>query len=131
MNIDPVRYKAREESPTIDSAALFAALANQGRLRCLHLLLRNEDVCVCEVVAALEMGQPTASKALNQLKAIGLLSDRKDANWVYYSLNPALPSWVTDLLRATQSGLEYQQSFINDQHSFSQLELRNRAARCA
>ena len=73
---------------------VFSVLSNEVRLRCLYLLAKNKEICVCEMVDALQISQPSASKALASLKTAGLLSDRRDANWVYYKLRGDLPSWL-------------------------------------
>jgi ArsR family transcriptional regulator len=43
-------------------------------------------MCVCEVMVALDLTQPTASHHLRILENIGLVKDRKDGKWVFYSL---------------------------------------------
>jgi len=69
---------------------VFKALADSTRLRILGLLMTRE-MCVCEVMAALDLTQPTASHHLRILQDAGLTRDRKDGKWVFYSLhNPAL-----------------------------------------
>ena len=99
----------------IDAAKVFSTLGNPTRLRCLYLLARNEEVCVCDVVDALEVAQPSASKALNNLKAAGLLSLRRDANWVYYRLRPDLPAWLAEVVESTASALDAEQPHKADQ----------------
>jgi len=64
----------------------FRALADTTRLRILGLLAVRE-MCVCEVMIALELTQPTASHHLRILENIGLVKDRKEGKWVFYSLN--------------------------------------------
>jgi DNA-binding transcriptional ArsR family regulator len=63
----------------------FKALADITRLRILTLLAVRE-MCVCEVMVALDLTQPTASHHLRILENIGLVKDRKDGKWVFYSL---------------------------------------------
>lgn len=63
----------------------FKALADPTRLRMLGLLVVRE-MCVCEVMAALDLTQPTASHHLRILENIGLVVDRKEGKWVFYSL---------------------------------------------
>ncbi len=67
---------------------LFRALADRTRLRVLCLLRRGE-LCVCDLVAALGVPQPTASRHLAALKRVGLVRCRKDGTWCYYRLAPA------------------------------------------
>jgi ArsR family transcriptional regulator len=64
---------------------MFKALADETRLKVLRLLARRE-MCVCEVMAALDLTQPTASHHLGILENAGLVKGRKDGKWVFYSL---------------------------------------------
>jgi len=63
----------------------FKALADTTRLRIIGLLAVRE-MCVCEVMVALDLTQPTASHHLRILENIGLVKDRKEGKWVFYSL---------------------------------------------
>jgi len=68
----------------------FKALADETRLRIVKLLGVRE-MCVCEVMVALGLTQPTASHHLGILENAGLVKDRKEGKWVFYSLeNPEL-----------------------------------------
>jgi DNA-binding transcriptional ArsR family regulator len=67
---------------------LFKALADDTRLRMLGLLTERE-MCVCEVMVALGLTQPTASHHLRILEAVGLVRDRKEGKWVFYRLADA------------------------------------------
>jgi DNA-binding transcriptional ArsR family regulator len=69
---------------------VFKALADPIRLRILGLLSFRE-MCVCEVMVALDLTQPTASHHLRILENVGLVKDRKEGKWVFYSIaNPKL-----------------------------------------
>jgi DNA-binding transcriptional ArsR family regulator len=69
---------------------LFKALSDDSRIRILKLL-KARRMCVCEIMAALEMTQPTASHHLVLLEKEGLLKKRKEGKWAYYSLaNPRI-----------------------------------------
>ena len=68
----------------------FKALADETRLRILRLL-EVREMCVCEVMVALDLTQPTASHHLGILENAGLVKDRKEGKWVFYSIaNPKL-----------------------------------------
>jgi len=68
----------------------FKALADETRLRILKLLEARE-MCVCEVMVALDLTQPTASHHLGLLENAGLVKGRKEGKWVFYSIaNPKL-----------------------------------------
>ncbi|WP_416208213.1 metalloregulator ArsR/SmtB family transcription factor [Halomonas sp.] len=71
----------------------------------LTLLIRREgELCVCEMTYALEESQPKVSRHLAQLRNCGLLNDRRDGQWVYYSLSNALPDWISEVLLAAEKG---------------------------
>lgn len=65
----------------------FQALAEDTRFRIVQLLTGGER-CVCELQDALDAGQSRLSFHLRKLKDAGIVSDRPDGRWVYYSLVP-------------------------------------------
>lgn len=80
---------------------LFKCLADDTRLRSLLLINKFQELCVCELTVALSVSQPKISRHLAQLRSCQLLEDRRQGQWVFYRLNPALPQWVTDILDTT------------------------------
>jgi ArsR family transcriptional regulator len=68
-----------------DAVQLFKALADETRLRILNLLCRQE-ICVCQIVEALGLGQSKVSRHLAHLRNAGLVNDRREGLWMYYSL---------------------------------------------
>ncbi len=75
-------------------AGLFHALSDPTRLSVLERLAHGE-LCVCELTGLLSLGQSRLSFHLRTLKEAGLVTDRRDGRWVYYSLAPEA---VKDLL---------------------------------
>lgn len=78
-------------APAINGAQLqrwFHALSDETRIQVLDLL-RSGEQCVCDLTDALQTGQSRLSFHLKTLKDAGLVSDRRDGRWVYYSLNVA------------------------------------------
>ena len=73
------------------------ALSDDTRLRILERLWAGER-CVCELTAALGAGQSRLSFHLKTLKEAGLVRDRRDGRWMYYSVNPEAVAEVGDLL---------------------------------
>jgi ArsR family transcriptional regulator len=69
------------------TARLFHALADETRLRILERLADGEQ-CVCDLTGALEAGQSRLSFHLKTLKDAGLVTDRRQGRWIYYTLNP-------------------------------------------
>jgi ArsR family transcriptional regulator len=69
-----------------DILNIFKALSEETRLRVLKLLDHGE-LCVCDIVAALDMIQPKVSFHLAVLKEAGLIKDRKQGKWVHYKID--------------------------------------------
>ena len=65
--------------------AFFAALGDATRLKMLKLIA-DEELCSCEVMAALELTQPTTSHHLGILERTGLLSSKRNGKWVFYKI---------------------------------------------
>jgi len=65
---------------------IFKALSEETRLRIIKLLQRGE-LCVCDIVAALDTIQPKVSFHLSVLKEAGLIKDRKQGKWVHYRID--------------------------------------------
>ncbi len=99
----------------IDHATVFASLSNVTRLRCLYLAARHDEVCVCEVVDALDVPQPTISKAFKALKESGLVTDRRDSNWIYYRVDESMPAWMASIVSATIDDLARSRQYLEDE----------------
>jgi len=69
-----------------EAVKLFKALADETRLRILNLLCRRE-LCVCQIVEVLAVGQSKVSRHLAHLRHAGLVTDRREGLWMYYSLS--------------------------------------------
>ena len=65
----------------------FHALSDETRLHLVELL-RDGEQCVCDLTDALDAAQSRLSFHLKTLKDAGLVSDRRQGRWVYYTLNP-------------------------------------------
>jgi len=89
-------------SDAISPPTLFKSLADAPPASHTLLILREGELCVCELIHALDDSQPKISRHLAQLRSCGLLLDRRQGQWIYYRINPALPEWVTQVLHITQ-----------------------------
>ena len=78
--LDDMRIKRLEQ--------VFFGLADKTRLMMLELLA-DEELCSCEIMAALDLTEPTTSHHLGILERAGLVASRRDGKWVFYRLaNP-------------------------------------------
>lgn len=62
------------------------AVADPTRVRILKIL-EGGELCVCQVIAVIALGQSTISKHLFLLRAARLIKDRRDKKWIHYSLD--------------------------------------------
>lgn len=69
-----------------DLVAVFKALTDETRLKIIKLLEQGE-LCVCDIVAALDMQQSKVSFHLGVLKEAGLIQDRKQGRWTHYRIH--------------------------------------------
>lgn len=77
-------------------------LADDIRLKSILLIAKEGELCVCELMAALnEQSQPKISRHLAVLKNSGLLLTRKQKQWVFYAINPELPTWAEQVITLT------------------------------
>lgn len=65
---------------------ILKAVADETRLRMLSLL-KDRELCVCEIEEVLGIQQSNASRHLDKLRSAGLVCSEKRAQWVYYRLN--------------------------------------------
>jgi ArsR family transcriptional regulator len=109
----------------------FSALADDTRLRCLVLLSRHAELCVCELTHALGASQAHISRHLAQLRELAIVTDRREGLWVYYGINPALPPWAKAVLEETASEAADSSPFAEDEAALTAMANRPSAARCA
>lgn len=78
--------RTTEPNPT-QTARLFQALADETRVRVIDMLASGEK-CVCDLQDALGAAQSRLSFHLKVLREAGLVNDRKQGRWNFYSLKP-------------------------------------------
>ena len=69
----------------VDLVYILKALADENRIRILNLL-RNGELCVCDIEAVLGIKQSNTSRHLNRLKLAGIIASEKKSPWIYYRL---------------------------------------------
>jgi Predicted transcriptional regulators len=85
-------------SPDLDRAvALFHALSDATRLAALEML-RGGERCVCELQDELDVAQSKLSFHLRVLKEAGLVEDRREGRWSYYTIVPEALAEAHDLI---------------------------------
>ena len=77
-------HEITDENTVKTQSRLFKALADATRLK-IMMLLDIREMCVCEVMVALGLTQPTASHHLGILESVDLVKGRREGKWVFYS----------------------------------------------
>lgn len=72
-----------------------------NRLNILALVLRDKEICVCEICDTLNLSQPLVSRHLKQMKEAKILQANQKGKWMVYSLTqdkePGLTCWMDEI----------------------------------
>lgn len=98
------RKQTGSKPENFDPLTIFKALGDELRLASVMLIREHRRLCVCELMAALDIPQPKASRHLAILRDAGLLDGERQGQWIFYALNPRLPPWVFGILDETAGG---------------------------
>jgi ArsR family transcriptional regulator len=80
----------------------YKSLTGEIRLKTLMLTHYHGELCVCELMEALEeTNQPKVSRNLAVLKKAKVITDRKHGQWVFYRINQSLPLWAKSVIAQT------------------------------
>ncbi len=77
---------------------IFKALSDTNRLKIIKLLKEGE-LCACELTVALSNSQSTVSHHLSVLKNAGMIKERKEGKWSYFRLSDGA---IIELLNQAQ-----------------------------
>lgn len=115
----------------IQCRQFFQLLSDDTRLRSLALLKQEGELCVCELVHALDVIQPKVSRHLAALRDYGVVADRRSGQWVYYRVSPELPDWACQVIDAMVGEVATHKPFVNDLAALAAMPNRPSAARHA
>lgn len=104
---------------------LFSLLSDETRLRCLLLLQKEGELCVCEISQIIGSIQPKISRHLALMRNSGLVSDERRGQWVYYSLNRSLPDWTKRIIEFTLENLMSEEPYHSDIKKIHTLKREN------
>jgi ArsR family transcriptional regulator len=94
--VTAARAAAPAAADLISLAELFKVLSDPTRLRILAAL-ELEELCVCDLVAVLDMTQSAVSHQLAVLRQARLVKTRRDGRIVFYSLDDAHVRAILDV----------------------------------
>lgn len=112
----------------LSEQAFFDSLSEETRRRILALLLKEGELCVCELQSALDMPQPKISRHLAVLREADVLVMRREGTWVYYRIHAQLPLWAYRMLEALAQGIAGAPAYVADARRLE--TMANRPARC-
>jgi ArsR family transcriptional regulator len=101
-------------------AQIFKALGDETRLRIMALLIDGEELCVCDIMAALDIPQSTVSRHLSNLRNAGLVNDRRQGVWMNYRINSEEIEHATGLHNILAKMLTDLEQAVEDRHLLKQ-----------
>ena len=96
---------------------LFKALGDESRVRMLHLLWRNQEMCISDLEQVLDFTQTKTSRQLLYLKNAGLVSFRRLDNWAFYFIKDEM----ADLVQQFLGYMEKDAQLVRDQQIYQTL----------
>nr|WP_136249543.1 metalloregulator ArsR/SmtB family transcription factor [Ningiella ruwaisensis] len=105
--------------------SLFKCLSDDTRLKSVLIIDEVGEVCVCDLMQALELEQPKVSRHLAELRKCNILLDERRGKWVYYQLHPELADWAKQLISQTR---KHNLAYIKE--ALSKLSLDNVSSAC-
>jgi ArsR family transcriptional regulator, arsenate/arsenite/antimonite-responsive transcriptional repressor len=102
-----------------DRVLFYAALADENRLRLLHLI-KDGEICVCYLQEVLQTNQPKISRHLAYLKKAGLVESRREGKWMHYRLKK-LETGLEKILFTTLKHLQTEPQIRKDAQRLKQV----------
>jgi ArsR family transcriptional regulator len=99
----------------LDPQRLLSSTADATRLRIVFLLAQHGELCVCELVSALETQQPKVSKHLAVLRGNAIIVSRREGQWIHYRINPELPTWASGSINNLVQGCGSRAPYRDDE----------------
>lgn len=98
-----------------DLSTFMSALSEPTRLGAMRLLADGREHCVCELMELLSATQSRMSRHMAVLKAAGIVTDRRDAQWVRYRRNPDLAPEFDAILDAVLTAIKAREARLQAQ----------------
>jgi ArsR family transcriptional regulator len=102
---------------------IFKACADESRLRILHLIFMNGEMCITDVEKILDFTQAKTSRHLIYLKNAGILSYKRYNHWVFYQIKDEVGDIIKQIFQFLRKDLQLQTDQQIYQTLFSNREL--------
>ena len=76
-----------------------SSINDETRLKILHFIDINNEVCVCDIEKSFNMIQSRISRHLKILKDAGFLKVERRSRWAYYSVRKPLDQFRQSILK--------------------------------
>ncbi len=96
MNLDCLK----KESDLEFLKEIFNILSEPNRIKILCLLLKEKELCVCEIVEKLDLKQNLISHHIWMFKRIGIMTSKRDGKKIYYTVNQEKYAKVKNLIKS-------------------------------
>lgn len=93
---------------------ILKSFSDESRIRILHLLYKNQEMCISDLEAVLDFTQTKTSRHLIYLKNAGLVTSRKLDQWTYY----AIKEEVADFVEIIFKYLDRDAELLKDQRNY-------------
>lgn len=110
---------------------IFKACADESRLRILHLIFTNGEMCITDLEKILDFTQAKTSRHLIYLKNSGILSHRRYNHWVLYQIKDEVGDIVKQIFQFLRKDTQlqhdlqiYQTLFINRELAVNKMQMQ-------
>lgn len=102
---------------------IFKACADESRLRILHLILMNGEMCISDIEKILDFTQAKTSRHLIYLKNSGILSYRRYNHWVFYQIKDEVAEIINQIFQFLRKDQQLQKDLQVYRTMFTNREL--------
>lgn len=102
---------------------IFKACADESRLRILHLIFMNGEMCIIDLEKILDFTQAKTSRHLIYLKNAGILSHKRFNHWVFYQIKDEVGDIVKQIFQFLRKDVQLQKDQQIYQTLFTNREL--------
>jgi len=114
-----------------DLIDLLKTLGDGTRMRIVHLIDQcGPEICVCDMVAVLDIPQSTISRQLMRLRSARLVTDVRDSMWVNYAIDDSEYEVRDNILKALRLAWAADPKLLADKKKFDRLHAENKIVRC-
>ncbi len=104
---------------------VFKALSEEPRVRILHLLIQNKELCISDLEHILDFTQTKTSRHLSYLKNSGLVGSKKIDQWTFYYLLDD----TSEIIQQTLKFIHKDSRLIKDQEIYEILHSNRELAK--